>query len=329
MKNEFATPMRSKSDPKNKVQGEELFTSGGFTYRLRLDFAKWPEEFKGYQVCGSCYDGSYFYVSTRCPECPIAVFDREGRFIKALGADLPRGRMHGIWKDRRGRLLVADDGCHVVRCLDKDGRILDTVGQFNCPSDTGFDSSVKGHLAYLTVTHRGEPFNKPTRMVEGADGCYYASDGYGNAAVHKFDADFHLLKSWGRPGTGPGEFSIVHSIRTDSRGRVLVSDRDNDRVQIFDGEGNYLDSLEGLLYPCDLDTDGTYIYVAENDGRISIFSMNLELLAQFGHSGSQWRGHSITVDETGNIYLGILHGNDNFVKFEKVATAIPLALDNG
>ncbi len=318
MRNRFAIELRSKSSPKNWMPEEELFKSGGFTYRLRLDFAKWPEEYRGYQVCGSYCDGERFYVSTRCPECPIAVFDMEGNFIRVLGLGFPIGRMHGIWKDSRGRILAADDTAHVIRCMDEEGRLLETIGTYGVPSDTGFDPSIEGHLAYLTVTHRGGPFNKPTRMIEGTDGCYYASDGYGNAAVHKFDRDFHLITSWGWPGTGPGEFSIVHSLMMDQQKRVFVVDRDNDRIQIFDENGRFLQSMDGLLYPCDVDTDGNYIYVAENDGRISIFSQDLELLSQFGHSGSEWRGHSITVDRDGNIYLGTLHGNYNFVKFEKV-----------
>lgn len=318
MRNRFAVELRSKSAPENKVYGEELFRSGGFTYRLRLDFAKWPEEYRGYQVCGSFWDGERLYVTTRCRECPVAVFDRNGTFIRRLGASLPVGRMHGVWKDSRGRILAADDTCHVIWCLDDEDHLLETVGTYGVGSDTGFDASIEGHLAYLTVTHRGEPFNKPTRMVEGTDGYYYASDGYGNAAVHKFDQDFRLVKSWGQPGTGPGEFSIVHSVRMDQNKRIFVADRDNDRIQVFDDEGNFLKSLDGLLYPCDMDTDDRYLYVAENDGRISIFSAELELLAQFGHSGSEWRGHSITVDKDGNIYLGTLHGNYNLVKFEKI-----------
>lgn len=318
IRNKFAVELRSKSFPQNWMEEEELFKSGGFTYRLCLDFAKWPREYQEYQVCGSCCDGERLYVSTRCPECPIAVFDMEGNFIRRLGLGFPVGRMHGVWKDSRGRILAADDTSHVIRCLDDEGHLLNTIGSYGIPSDTGFDTSIEGHLAYLTVTHRGAPFNKPTRMIEGTDGNYYASDGYGNAAVHKFDRDFHLIKSWGWPGTGPGEFSIVHSIMMDQRKRVFVADRDNDRIQIFDANGKFLQSIDGLLYPCDVATEGKYIYVAENDGRISIFSQELELLSQFGHSGSEWRGHSITVDRDGNIYLGTLHGNYNFVKFEKI-----------
>ena len=318
MRNPFATPMRSKSDPKNRIPCTEHLTSGPFTYEVDRSFVKWPEEYAGYQVCGTYTDGERLYVTTRCTECPVAVFDMKGNFIKKLADDIPRGRVHGIWKDSRGRIFFADDGAHVIRCISGDGELLKTVGSFMEPSDTGYDSSIEGHLSYLTVKRLAGPFNKPTRLVEGLNGCYYASDGYGNAAVHQFDSDLNLIRSWGGPGTGKGEFSIVHSLITDSRGRVLVADRDNDRVQVFDENGNYLDSIDGLLYPCDVDTDGKYIYIAENDGRISIYDLDLNLLSQLGFSGSGLRGHSLSVDKDGNIYLGSLHGNYNLVLLKKL-----------
>ena len=318
MRNPFATPLRSKSDPENLIPCTELLTSGPFTYQVDRGFVQWPERYAGYQVCGTYTDGTRLYVTTRCAECPVAVFDMKGNFIRKMADDIPRGRVHGIWKDSRGRILFADDGAHVIRCLSEGGKLLKTIGRFMDPSDTGFDSSIEGHLSYLTVKRLAGPFNKPTRMVEGKNGCYYASDGYGNAAVHQFDTEFNLIRSWGGPGTGIGEFSIVHSLVTDKRNRVLVADRDNDRVQIFDENGTYLDSIGNLLYPCDVDTDGELIYIAENDGRISIYDLDLKLLAQLGFSGSGLRGHSLSVDGEGNIYLGSLHGNYNLVMLKRI-----------
>ena len=318
MRNKFATALRSKSNPQNTVPCTELLKSGAFTYQVHWTFFNWPAEYAGYQVCGVYCDSTYIYATTRCDECPIAVFDMQGNFIKSLGCGILKGRVHGIWKDTAGHILFADDGKHVIRCLAPDGTLEKTIGTFGVPSDTGFDESISGHLAYLTVTHRGEPFNKPTRMVRSQNGCYYVSDGYGNAAVHKFDKDLQLLSSWGQPGTEPGQFSIVHSLITDEKNRVFVADRDNDRVQVFDEHGVFLTSIDDLLYPCDVAVDKDHLYVSENDGRISIFSKQLELLAQIGHAGSGLRGHSITVDKDGNLYLGMLHGNYNLIKLELI-----------
>ena len=66
------------------------------------------------------------------------------------------------------------------------------------------------------------------------------TDGYGNARVHKFAADGTYLFSWGEPGTGPGQFALPHGVWIDRRGRVLICDRENDRVQVFDQAGKLL-----------------------------------------------------------------------------------------
>ena len=68
----------------------------------------------------------------------------------------------------------------------------------------------------------------------------YISDGYGNARVVKITKDGKFIKAWGKYGTGPSEFNMVHSVGVDSKGTVYVSDRENNRIQIFDANGKYL-----------------------------------------------------------------------------------------
>jgi hypothetical protein len=61
----------------------------------------------------------------------------------------------------------------------------------------------------------------------------------------KFDKNGKFIKEWGKPGNGPcgaGEFSSLHAIAVDSRGRLFIGDRDNNRIQLYDQDGNYLDS---------------------------------------------------------------------------------------
>jgi sugar lactone lactonase YvrE len=66
------------------------------------------------------------------------------------------------------------------------------------------------------------------------------SDGYGNARVHKFSADLKLDQILGRAGQRPGQFNLPHGLWIDRRGRLLVADRENDRVQVFDQDGKLL-----------------------------------------------------------------------------------------
>src|SRR5258705_9163824 len=72
-----------------------------------------------------------------------------------------------------------------------------------------------------------EPFHRCTHTALSPRGEIYVSDGYGNARVHKYSPDGKLLMSWGEPGTGEGEFNIVHNICCDADGWLYVADREN------------------------------------------------------------------------------------------------------
>ena len=98
----------------------------------------------------------------------------------------------------------------------------------------------------------GEPFHRCTHTALSPQGHIYASDGYGNSRVHKYTPDGKLLMSWGEPGTGDGEFNIVHNICCDADGWVYVADRENHRVQVFDGNGKFETQWQNLHRPCGL-----------------------------------------------------------------------------
>ena len=66
----------------------------------------------------------------------------------------------------------------------------------------------------------------------------------GNARIMKFDRNGKFLKTWGKKGMGPGEFDLVHTLAFDSRGRLFVGDRQNNRIQIFDQDGTFLEQWD-------------------------------------------------------------------------------------
>ena len=247
----------------------------------------------------------------------IIKFSPEGKFQGFIPLKEKIGRPHGLFISDQGDILLSDDFYHVVRRFDQNGNCLQTFGTPGVPSDSGFDQSAGGYLSYLTVTRAAPPFNKPTKMIVGPDGLLYASDGYGNAAIHVFQQDGQLIRTWGGPGQEPGHFNIPHSIWVDQQFRVWVVDRDNDRVQIFDREGKLLDIIDGLLYPGDVWSDESYIYVCEMEGRVSIYDMNLQLVAEIGHRRFPHYAHSMTGDCEGNLYLGVF-GEHSIVKYQRL-----------
>jgi hypothetical protein len=123
-----------------------------------------------------------------------------------------------------------------VRKCTTEGKVLLTIGIPNKPAP------------FMS----GEPFHRCTHTALSPKGEIYVSDGYGNACVHKYSPDGKLLKTWGEPGTDPGQFNIVHNIVTDADGWVYVADRENHRVQVFDGNGKYETQWNNLHRPCAL-----------------------------------------------------------------------------
>jgi DNA-binding beta-propeller fold protein YncE len=94
----------------------------------------------------------------------------------------------------------------------------------------------------------GLPFCGPTQVGVGPrDGYLYVADGYSTARVHEYTPDGKLLFSWGEPGTRPRQFCTVHKITVDSYGLVYVADHENQRVQVFDDTGTFLQQLVNLL----------------------------------------------------------------------------------
>jgi hypothetical protein len=173
----------------------------------------------------------------------------------------------------------------------------------------------------------GQPFHRCTHTALSPDNHIFVSDGYGNACVHKYTPDGKLVKTWGEPGTGPGQFNLVHNIVADDEGWIYVADRENHRVQVFDANGNYEAQWNNLHRPCGLFMPRgkcAHCFVGElgpglpinraypNLGpRLSIVSHSGELIARLGgehgpgsEPGKFLAPHGLAVDSRGDIYVG-------------------------
>ena len=165
----------------------------------------------------------------------------------------------------------------------------------------------------------------PTGVAIAPDGCFYVSDGYGNRCVHKYTPAGEHLLTWGQAGSGPGEFAVVHNIGCDKTGRVLICDRENNRIQIFDPDGKHIETWGELLAPGDVwITDDNTLYVAEQGGgggRVSVFSPAGELISRF--SGAQGgvleAAHGICVDDEGSIYVAEIGAGNRGQRLQKFA----------
>lgn len=322
--------MLEKHGFRNRGQNSDvIFRDGDFAYRLDVEWAKWPSHLVGCPVAGGCCDkDDNIWVTTRWNDHPVIMLDKDGNYVKEIGKGL-FSNLHGIFVTPSNTLLCADASIHhVVREISVDGELIRDFGNFDIPGDSGFDPDIfmnlkrAGKLAVdtpydaelefyeglKTIKRAGKPFNKPTRMVMSSSGEMFASDGYGNAAVHKFAADGTYVKTWGGPGYGVGEYRLPHGLWVDKLERLWVADRENNRVQIYTTDGEQIAVIDGLIYrPAEVWSDDDYVYVGEVDGGITILDMDMNIKAQIGYYWSPLMAHGLCGDSGSNLYIQALH----------------------
>ncbi len=283
--------------------------TGKHTYELIPDFFKLPNgESFGLvsRVATDSHDRVYVFQRK---DPPVVVFDREGKYLGAWGS--------GAVTDPHG-LKIVDDVVYttdrtdsVAKSFTLDGKPLMELGQRGVHSDTG-------NITNWLAERAAGPFNHPTEMLPHPNGDIYVTDGYRNARVHRFTKDGRLVKSWGTPGKGEGQFHLPHSIAFDPDGKLYVADRANKRIQIFSPDGDFLGMWTGMGGPNDITRgkDGNF-YIAEQEdegkpAQICVRDGQGAVLARFGSR----HVHGVGVDSRGDIYAGLTQDRsvDKFVR---------------
>ena len=286
------------------------YGEGKLQYELMPDWAGLPQGWSMPDVCGLAVDQEdNVYILNRS-EHPIIVLDREGRFLRSWGEGF-FSRAHGSCIAPDGTVFCTDDFSHVVSKFSLSGELLMMMGTRGQGSDTGYVRAWDLWQGLGFIVRGGPPFNRPTGVAVTASGDIFVTDGYGNARVHRFDSSGRLQLSWGEPGGGPGQFRLPHDIAIDAKGRLLVADRENNRLQLFDQTGAFLEQWTDVVRPAGIciDAEGL-VYVSELAMRVSTFSSDGELLTRWGNRGADietalFHGpHTIAVDSSGDVYVG-------------------------
>ena len=221
------------------------------------------------------------YVAQRV-DPPVVVFGSNGEYLRGWGSGVIADA-HGISVSQDDRVFVVDRDAHQVIVFDTEGSVQLTLGERHRPKLQG-------------------PFNHPTGVAEAPGGVIYVSDGYANAAVHRFSPEGEPLGTWGSPGSGPGEFMTPHAVAVDAAERVLVVDRDNDRVQIFEADGTYIDQWQDFFHPMDIHIDARdVVHVTDQVPRLSSFSADGTLVGRC--RPVPYMPHGLCGDAAGNLYL--------------------------
>lgn len=221
---------------------------------------------------------------------PIVVIDSKGRVLRTFGKGLDP-MPHGIEIDPAGNLWTVDAHTSMVRKLTPLGELLLEVSVGDIPlPDKLFCGAI------------GVAFRK--------DGHFYVGDGYLNARVIEYTADGRKVREWGRKGTGPGEFNLVHDISVDDDGTIYVADRENGRVQWFDPDGRYLGQKQfgGQLFSVAVGPDG--MVYAGSKARVTAGDRVPDNIYKFDPATGNIIGrvevvaHQLTIGPDGSLYPG-------------------------
>ena len=123
-------------------------------------------------------------------------------------------------------------------------------------------------------------------MTVGPDGAIFVADGYGANYVLKFDPKRKFIKAFGGPGPEEGKFNTCHGIALDTRqGKplLLVCNRNNNRVEYWDLEGNFIKVIQkDLRMPAAVHIRGDYAVFPELRGRVTVLDKEGKIVAQVG-----------------------------------------------
>jgi len=255
-------------------------------YRTIEGWAKMPEgrTWGSTSAVAIDRDGQSVWVAERCGanSCvgstldPVLKFDKNGNLVAHFGAGLIDSP-HGIFIDRDNNIWVIDCSCtggggrgrggaapaapatpagspkgHQIFKFSPDGKVLLTLGKLGGGRDPDY-------------------FWQPNAIYVTPGGEFYVSEGHSSAAnasasVFKFSKEGVLIKRWGTKGNGPDDLDQPHALAMDSKGRLFVGDRGNNRIKIFDQDGKLLDTWYQFSRPSGIFIDAQdNMYVADSE----------------------------------------------------------------
>lgn len=314
---------------------------GRWKYTMDPDFGYLPPDLSFGFGCGIVIDGrGRIFVSSRSKEPCVAVYAPNSTlmemwtqdFASRVGYDSPekvRDTAHGLYWSKQG-------GTECLYFTENAGRDNPKLGRRIYQTDlSGKVLFTIGAVSKEDSVHRKFEWKNPTNLAIAPNGDIYVVDGYGSQQITRFDRDWQLLQTVGRPtepkDRGPqapnDTFSTCHGIWVDTRKadpEIYVADRANRRIQVFSPELEYKRTIAGddVRHPCGFYQHDGHLYVADLDSVVTIWNEQDECVARLGDGISLTGGgiqasrdldrtfknrffapHALTVDAQGSLYV--------------------------
>jgi DNA-binding beta-propeller fold protein YncE len=270
-------------------------------FKIQLPGPDWNTEYVSWVTLDS--KGNIYALHRGLKHDPVFVLDRNGKILRSWGKGLYT-IPHSIRIDPDGNVWTVDSGSSVLLKFTPEGKQLLRIEVGEAPA------------------RRGGGF-RGTADIAFARGRIYVADGYGNARVLVYDHTGRRVHQWGSPGTGPGQFHLVHGITIDRDNIVYVADRSNGRIQRFDLEGKYLGEWNhlGKTFSVEAGPDGalwigTHERSVINEAPGWIVKVDRKTGKVLGQVPSEGL-HSITLSREGEIFTGSRQYRDQVLHFRK------------
>ena len=328
----------------SRTSDEVITGEGEHKFRVRHDWPMLPDKYNWQTTHNVAVDKSgnlYVIHEGRADQKDhpsIFVFDPERKFIRAFGAQF-QGGGHGIEVRQEGGeefLYVA--AYQQVKCFAKMTLTGEIVWFRKAPMESGVYAPGEDTSTSKTWTRQGF---LPTNFAFLDDGGFLLADGYGSFHIHRFDKDVNWVSSFGGDGDGKGKFKTSHGLWVDKRpGRepsIVVTDRAHNTLQIFNMDGEYLETLEGFGLPANVDTWQNLMLVPELKARVTLLNEKNEVVAHLGTAidrlnkvnnlrgqPNEWKDgqfvhpHDACFAENGDIYVAEWVGTGRITKLERV-----------
>ncbi len=286
--------------PTPSPQSGPIVGSGDHTYECTHDWGtdSLPE---GYHYGGATHgiaidsDGLIYVTHQGGPES-IFVFDPDGKFVKTLGG--------GIHRTTNPKTKAEQCSGHGIDFRTEGGEEFIYLSPNN--SDLNFAKITKGGEVVWKKDRKALEEDsdvfadqktkfRPTNMSFRPDGGYYLGDGYGSHYLFEYDKNDKFVRAIGGKGTGDGQFTTPHGQWLDDRDgtpKLVVADRANKRLQWFDMDGNHLKTLDGFLFPADIDIQGDVMLVPDLHARITLLDKDNKVITQLGDDEA-WRAQAL------------------------------------
>ncbi len=239
-------------------------------------------------------------------------FDPTGKYLGEIGRDSYGFLVaQSVKVDAQDNIWVVDKSSSLVIKFAPDGRVLMPLGRKpeaifvgmrgggpGAGRGAGAGRGRGGEGGNAPLPGAGQPgdlFNGPTDVAWDAQGNIFISDGFGNARIAKFDQNGKYIKSWGSRGSETGQFNNPRSLAIDAQGNVYVADHGNDRIQVFDNDGNFKTAITGVGSPaaiCITPGPRPVLYASNSNeensldhGEIYKLDLDGKVLGQFGRAG--------------------------------------------